>query len=257
MSKGQHVALASIWLAILVGSLLGSVSSTSGSSSVAEGAASTVHASFAEDALFGEGEIDFGFTRDSAASRPQLLAIEHEKTSSATLRHDNRIASYTLGESIGKDGPRLARILDNGVLIDRAGAYELLCCVAATGRPSDTPSKPVLLDLRRNPAVTQLARAYHSRLYINPLSLMGRVKIVHNPAQPGRYKLYPGTDERAFRLFGLRPGDELLAVNGIAVASASAVPVLYERLAGASHIAATLRRANETIVVVVSLETSG
>ena len=257
MSKGQHVALASIWLAILAGSLLGSVSSTGGSSSVAEGSASAIQASSAEDALFGEGEIDFGFTRDAAASRPQLLAIEHEKTSRATLRHDNRIASYTVGESLGKDGPRLARILDNGVLLERAGAYELLCCVMATGKPAETPSKPALLDLRRDPAVTQMARAYHSRLYINPLSLMGRVKIVHNPTQPGRYRLYPGTDERAFTLFGLRPGDELLAVNGIAVASASAVPVLYERLAGASHVAATLRRANETFVVLVSLETSG
>ncbi len=257
MSKGQHAALASIWLAILAGSLLGAVSSTGEGNPAAAGVASAVPASSTEDALFGEGDVDFGFTRDAAGSRPQLLAIVHEKTSRATLRHDNRTATYGVGETLGKDGARLARILDNGVLLDRGGAYELLCCVTASGKPEQTPAKPVLLDLRRDPAVTQVARAYHSRLYMNPLSLMGRVKIVHNSAQPGRYRLYPGTDERAFVLFGLRPGDELLAVNGIAVASANAVPVLYERLAGASHVAATLRRANDTVVVLVSLETSG
>lgn len=254
MSRGQHAALASIWLVILAGSLLGAVNQSGGGKSVAAGASSTVSTPPDEDALFGEGDVDFGFSRDAVGSRPQLLAIDHQKPPRATVRYNNRIASYSIGDSLGEGGPRLARILDNAVLVERGGAYELLCCVAASGEPANSLSAPALLDLRRDPAVTQLARAYHSRLYINPLSLMGRVKIVHNPAQPGRYKLYPGTDQRAFALFGLRPGDELLAVNGVPVSSANAVPVLYERLAGASYIAATLRRANDTVVVLVSLE---
>ncbi len=259
MSSRQHVALAVIWLAILSGSLVASFERTEQrGSTLSPGGAPLTET---DDAFFAD-DADFTFMDDTAgqdAIAPQLLGIdEHGEQPRARIREGRQLAVFDAGDVLPQSQARVTAILDNAVLINSDGAYHLLCCVQPSGqkREAVVPGT-TLVDLRRNREVTQVARAYHSRLYINPLSLMGRVKVVQATIS-GRlaYKVYPGTDKRAFALFGLRPGDELIGVNGVALASGKAVPVLYEQLAAASHIALTVQRGGEMLVVLLSLNTS-
>lgn len=209
---------------------------------------------FAEDAAaaFGGGGVE-----PPAAEQARLLAIETtvEGFRRALIHSDGRADYYRRGARLAGGG-ELVCILDNAVLLLRKGAvYHLLCCVSAPTRSDNPDAAPELIDLRDRAETTDLARAYHQRLYRNPLSLIGTVDIETSRGQGGTvYRVFPGRDAEAFAAFGLEPGDTVLGLNGIALADERAPARLFGALADASHIALTLRRAGRDLVVLLALD---
>lgn len=206
---------------------------------------------FAEDdaAAFGESELE------PLAEHERLLAIEAaENSRRALIRSAGRADYYRHGTRLAGGG-ELAHILDDAVLLRKGAVYHLLCCVSSLTRLPPPDAAPELIDLRDRAATTDLARAYHQRLYRNPLSLIGTVDIESSQGHAGTvYRVFPGRDTEAFAAFGLEPGDTVLGLNGIALTDERAFAQLFGALADASHIAVTLRRAGRDLVVLLALD---
>ncbi len=243
MSSWQHTLWAVIWLSVLGWGMFFSEPVTEAPAEQAPG-----------DDFF-EADVDpfddDPFAEAPSATQPRLESVDG---SYVVIREGVVKGRYAPGDVL-HSGAELVAILDRAVLLNRHGVYQLLCCISERGAAVPTAGLPRLIDLRSSPDATRIARSYHSKLYINPLSLIGKVQIEAG-ANAGSYRVYPGSDKRAFETFGLQPGDQVLGVNGIALAEKRAVPALFQNLASASHIAVTLNRAGETLVVLLSLESS-
>lgn len=160
---------------------------------------------------------------------------------------------------------RLAKILAEGVLLERCGAYQFLIFgeggfdyrVGSLSRGIAGPLQ--MRDLRDDPSASALAAEYLERLYDAPLSLRGTVKVERQTSALGEreYYLYPGEDARLFTQLPLRSGDRLHAVNGIALSEGEALTELYGQLDQVRNITVTLiGQDGEVRVMLVSLPTT-
>lgn len=212
---------------------------------------------FAEDDAESFGEEPLEVSSSSAAEH--LLAIREGKGghSEALIASGGSARYYLRGERLSGSSSEVVQILDNAVLLRRGQVYELLCCALESFDSSGESVAPGILDLRAQPATTLRARSYHTRLYQNPFSLIGAVEIETVERGGNRhYRVFPGSDFKAFVDFGLQAGDIILGVNGIDLAEKKAIPKLFGALASASHIAVTLLREGQEMVVLLALDDS-
>jgi type II secretion system protein C len=213
---------------------------------------------FAEDdaASFGEDDADVA----PASAVEQLLAIRETvngRSSEALITSAGSTRYYVQGEHLPGSLSELVNILDNAVLLRKGTAYELLCCAAESSAGHEKYVAPSILDLRAETASTLAARRYHTRLFQNPLSLLGKVKVETVDSNGNRhYRVFPGSDPKAFADFGLKAGDTVVGVNGIALTDKKAIPKLFGALTSASHIAVTLQRDGRELVVLLALDES-
>ncbi|QQD16920.1 hypothetical protein I6N98_11040 [Spongiibacter nanhainus] len=112
-----------------------------------------------------------------------------------------------------------------------------------------------ILDYRDDPTATALLREYRQRLYQRPLSLRGKVDVKVGEQDDGRraYFVWPGEDTAIFDQLPLEGGDQVVAVNGVALSSTQSFTDLYQRLDEADHLTVTLRRGNQDLVVLLGL----
>lgn len=217
----------------------------------------------AEARLFAEDDAElFG---EPLASAPEsfeehLLAIRQGANgrSEALIATLGSARYYAQGERLPGSLAELTRIVGNAVLLKKGAVYQLLCCAAEIA-PDNNKASPALavLDLRTQPEATLTARRYHSRLFQNPVSLIGAVQIESRDSNGNRhYHVFPGTDPQAFSDFGLQAGDRVIGVNGIDLAEKKAIPKLFGELAAASHIAITLQRGGSELVILLALDSS-
>ncbi|MBN49608.1 MAG: hypothetical protein CMN85_08705 [Spongiibacteraceae bacterium] len=247
-------------LSLLLGSLFTALLlATSGT-----GDAPTAVMTDAEALLFAEDDAElFGEPLDNAApesAEEHLLAIRQgaDGMSEALIATGGSARYYARGERLPGSFAELTQILDNAVLLKKGAVYQLLCCAAEIA-PLNSPPSPALavLDLRAQPEATLTARRYHSRLFQNPVSLIGTVQIESRDSDGNRhYHVFPGTDPQAFSDFGLQAGDRVIGVNGIDLADKKAISKLFGALAAASHIAVTLQRGGSELVVLLALDSA-
>lgn len=212
--------------------------------------------------FFGGDFTEDGFDAFDSASpgeRPDHLQLRsmQPELNQAFIETQAGAGLYKVGDALsGGQGYRLAALLDNAVLLKRAQVYHLLCCSVSDAESTSPAREPqTLIDLRTNRKATEIARRYHSKLYINPLGLLGKVEIKTAQRQnTPEYTIFPGSDPQAFAAFGLQPGDEVLGVNGVSLKDPRALASIFEELASASHVAVTLERAGTEVVVLLSLD---
>lgn len=179
-----------------------------------------------------------------------------------------------IGETVYPPCVRLSALPDSAALIDICGSYHLLWRRSEEGQSADAmpaaarlsvdPARlsgiegddgAEVLDYRQDPSATTLLRDYRERLYRRPLSLRGKVDIQVGEQTDGRraYYLWPGDDASVFDQLPLEGGDQIVAVNGIALSSAQSLTELYQRLDEAKHLTVTLRRDDRDLVVLLGL----
>jgi general secretion pathway protein C len=95
-----------------------------------------------------------------------------------------------------------------------------------------------------------LLREYRQALISNPQSLVDVIRAVPvNDAQSGAlkgYQISPARDRRLLSRFGLRSGDVVTAVNGVALDNPVKALEVMQTLATASKLNLTVERNGET-----------
>lgn len=211
---------------------------------------------FAEDDAesFGEPVTEMGAT----SSEAHLLAIRQREDGrlEALITDLNGVRYYVHGDRLAGGAAELAQILDNAVLLRKGAVYQLLCCTAATVvERSGHPTVPTVVDLRSHSETTLTLRRYYSRLFQNPISLVGKVEIETSHHNGSRfYHVFPGSDVQAFSDFGLQAGDRILGINGVDLADKNALPKVFEALAAASQFAVTVQRDGRELVLLLALD---
>jgi len=73
---------------------------------------------------------------------------------------------------------------------------------------------------------------YRAELTSNPIALVDRIRasVVQRDGQPYGMRLRPGTDRALLNQLGLRPGDVLVAVNGVQVNDMANLPDVLDQL---------------------------
>lgn len=204
----------------------------------------------------------FGDEPDFATEIRLLALATDEAGDYAELEIAGEVDDYRAGDTLVSPCVRLERFVKDGLLLDHCGAYTLLRLSAGDPErarfsaaptlavPPDSP--PRLLDFRDDTDMARLARQYHQRLYEKPLSLRGQLKVdVRDSGGERQFFIFPGKDQRLFRQLPLQAGDQVVAINGIALGHGESLSDLYKRLADASHLAVTLERGGDELVLLL------
>jgi len=159
--------------------------------------------------------------------------------------------TYHVGDEIdGANGATLHSIYADRVIFERDGALETLRTprewvggvgpAARVGQPApeeradDDASDPVADALA---VVAQIVQAVPE----------------YEEDQLTGYRLVPGPDRKTFEALGLRPGDVVTAVNGVAADDPSAASTVTEALANFSGAMLTIKRGGSSLTVPINL----
>lgn len=191
----------------------------------------------------------------------RLVLHRIEAAGGAVIGRDGEELVLRTGDTLVEPCLRLAEVFDDAVLLDSCGAYRLLslgeqnfeASVPRDGRVGERA--PAVVDYRYNPRARELIGDYHQRLYRRPLSLRGELDVELREDNNGERQLllFPGRDPRLFSQLPLQSGDQLVAVNGIAVSAEGAVNSIYSQLVGADRLTLTLERAGRDVVVLLAM----
>lgn len=162
----------------------------------------------------------------------------------------------------------LASILNDAVVLDQCGSYSLLASNGAAvvsirlsaddnglDRGTGPEAAPQIVDMRDNKNLTGLVAEYHAKLYKEPLSLVGQLKVEVRKDDSGlrHYFIYPGKDLRLFNALPLQAGDQVLAINGTPMAGKESISDIYGQLNEAGNLTVTLLRDKQELVLLLGL----
>ncbi|MFT3930032.1 MAG: type II secretion system protein GspC [Spongiibacteraceae bacterium] len=192
-----------------------------------------------------------------------VISASEPAMARAFIMADGRQQQFAIGEQLPGPGKvTLSKVLVDRAIIDNNGRFETLWLYDPNAPQSVTPtapSTPSTVDMRDNSGVTQLARNYRNQLYQNPGSLADIIQVA--PASEGGkligYRINPGRDPAQFAKFGLRPGDVVTAINDVRLDDPQRALELYNTLRTQSEASFTVRRGNEDVVLMISLQSSG
>ena len=217
-----------------------------------------------------------GIERGARESRLELtlrgiIAFNAAGEGSAVIEYRGRQAIYSVDDELPVGGNVvLAKVMPEQVVLDNGGTYELLRLyppneldTQLTGRRAlaagDTRTAPVaaaVIDRRSDAESAALAAGYRDQLYEDPQSLADLVRIsaVREEGALQGYRVTPGRDRAQFEQLGFRPGDLVLAVNGLSLSDPANTMRLYQAMRSASEVSFELLRAGEAVALSVSLD---
>jgi general secretion pathway protein C len=217
-----------------------------------------------------------GIERGARESRLELtlrgiIAFNAAGEGSAVIEYRGRQAIYSVDDELPVGGNVvLAKVMPEQVVLDNGGTYELLRLyppneldAQLTGRRAiaagDTRRAPVaaaVIDRRSDAESAALAAGYRDQLYEDPQSLADLVRIsaVREEGALQGYRVTPGRDRAQFEQLGFRPGDLVLAVNGLSLSDPANTMRLYQAMRSASEVSFELLRAGEAVALSVSLD---
>ena len=137
-----------------------------------------------------------------AADDPQNgLAILGQSAQSAKV--------YAVGDNV-PGGAKLHSVYTDRVVIDRNGQLESLALPRQTGPNAPPPSAAALPS--ENPSIERMRRMITEQPGL--LTDVMRPQPVIDHGRMNGFRVYPGRNRMAFMRLGLRPGDQVTAING-------------------------------------------
>ena len=203
-----------------------------------------------------------------------IVAFSADGSGVAIIEDDGKQRLYSVGDRINvKSSNRiiLAKVLQNSVVLENAGAYELLTLFKDSELDKSQPiaviSEPVDLISKsnQNETVTRIPKttgrqiaAYRDAIYADPAEIMKsiRIKPVTQENSLIGYQVASsagGTNE-LIKLLGLRAGDVITEVNGIVLDDPSNTVSLYQELKDSSALYLSLLRDGDMVSLTVDLE---
>lgn len=179
----------------------------------------------------------------AASDEARALAIIAERGG------DERI--YFVGDAI-PGGATLHAVYLDRVLLRRSGRLEALRL------PRDGESTPRRAAAPARPASTPPARAASIQEVIRQeptaLTEIIRPQPVFKDGQQQGYRVYPGRQREQFAQLGLRPGDLVTQINGMALDDPTRGMEIFRSLADASSVTVTIDRNGE--IAMLTLDTA-
>jgi|TARA_R100000005_G_scaffold96691_1_gene86175 general secretion pathway protein C len=217
-----------------------------------------------------------GIERGARDSRLELtlrgiIAFNAAGEGSAVIEHRGRQAIYSVDDELPVAGRvLLAKVMPDQVVLDNGGTYELLRLyppsaldAQLTGAQSRVPrsaapaaSAATVIDRRTDAESAALAAAYRDQLYEDPQSLADLVRIsaVREEGVLRGYRVTPGQHREQFKQLGFRPGDLVVAVNGLSLSDPANTMRLYQAMRSASEVSFDLLRGAESVALSVRLD---
>jgi len=217
-----------------------------------------------------------GIERGARESRLELtlrgiIAFNAAGEGSAVIEHRGRQAIYSVDDELPVAGRvLLAKVMPDQVVLDNGGTYELLRLyppsaldaqltgaqngVPRTARPA--ASTATVVDRRTDPESAALAAEYRDQLYEDPQSLaeLVRISAVREEGILRGYRVTPGQHRKQFEQLGFRPGDLVVAVNGLSLSDPANTMRLYQAMRSASEVSFDLLRGAESVALSVRLD---
>lgn len=159
---------------------------------------------------------------------------------------------HRVGDSL--QGARIEQILPDRVLLARSGQLEALSLPRDTDAVS--PAAPSRTAATGTVDATPIARRLRRQLDGNPTALQ-ELAYATPYVQDGRFvglKLRPGRDQRLLGQLGLRTGDVLTAVNGVALTDPAQSLMLLRDMLSRDRVDATILRGGNELSMTFELQ---
>ncbi len=196
-----------------------------------------------------------------------VVASSDQELARAIIEAKKEQAQYAVGDELPVGNRvKLAKILQDRVVIDNAGKYELLLLFdkddfkinpagGATQQAAPVDNDRRRLDRRNSQDVTAMAENYRRRLYSNPQSLSQVVNIaaVREDGQLKGYRVSAGRDTEQFAAMGFEANDIVTGVNGIKLSDPGKAMELYRVMRNANEASFDVLRGGQEVTLVVGL----
>ena len=203
---------------------------------------------------------------DAATTRLNLklhgVVVSNEVDSAGAIIEEAGSQSfYVVGEELTKNsGVKITRVLDQRVILDNRGSLESLWLYSEAdfkkSRSNTATRKSV--PLNRSAAVsTQPANTITKKISAKqvPKSVgdVVRFSLHREGNQVVGYRVRPARDRALFDQLGLKTGDVVTAVNGIAL-DPSQVRTVYNEIRTAPQALLSIKRGDENLSINISLD---
>lgn len=149
---------------------------------------------------------------------------------------------YAVGDIIA-GGPKLHSVYSDRVVIDRDGQLESLALPHQMNAGNAPPPSAAALQGGDNPAIERMRR-----MITEQPGLIGdvmRPQPVMDHGHLNGFRVYPGRDRMAFTRLGLRPGDQVMAINGTPLDDRDRSEQILRTLSSASEARVTVIRGGQ------------
>jgi general secretion pathway protein C len=156
---------------------------------------------------------------------------------------------YAVGDTIA-GGPKLHSVYTDRVVIDRDGQLESLALPHQMAVGAAPPSA-AMLQGADNPALERMRRMISEQP-----GLIGdvlRPQPVMDHGHMNGFRVYPGRDRQAFQRLGLRPGDQVTAINGTPLDDRDRSEQILKTLSSSSEARVTVIRGTQTQDLVLNI----
>jgi general secretion pathway protein C len=156
---------------------------------------------------------------------------------------------YAVGDTIA-GGPKLHSVYNDRVVIDRDGQLESLALPHQMAVGAAPPSA-AMLQGAENPALERMRRMISEQP-----GLIGdvlRPQPVMDHGHMNGFRVYPGRDRQAFQRLGLRPGDQVTAINGTPLDDRDRSEQILKTLSTSSEARVTVIRGTQTQDLVLNI----
>lgn len=156
---------------------------------------------------------------------------------------DGRERVYAIGATL-PGGATVHRVLADRVLLDRRGTLETLRLPRESSQAPSAPLAPPMGGVVDN--LSDISGAEELTEIVRPMP-------VRVDEQLRGYRVYPGRDRQRFAALGLRAGDLITAVDGVALDNDEAGPDALRRLMESEQVTLTIERGGQVQSLTVRL----
>lgn len=194
-----------------------------------------------------------------------LIAINSQHGARAIIAQGRgNEQAYKVGDTV-PGGAILHEIHADRVIIERGGRFETLTLpkekVVMGNPPGGSTPVPAQVSplsgiVAKPSADARQLQAIRQTVLKNPQEAMGLINAqpVMEGGQLKGYRVNPGRDRALFNSVGLRPGDIVTSVNGIALNDMSQLGALFEQLSSAARLDVTVERRGQQTRLSLNLE---
>jgi len=206
--------------------------------------------------LFGNAPV----TRQDAANAPAtsiplvltgIIAGNDPQNGLAILGQSAQTAKvYAVGDMIA-GGPKLHSVYSDRVVIDRDGQLESLALPHQMNVGNAPPPSAGALQGGDNPAIERMRRMISEQPGL--IGDVMRPQPVMDHGHLNGFRVYPGRDRMAFARLGLRPGDQVTAINGTPLDDRDRSEQILRTLSSASEARVTVIRGGQQQDLVLNI----
>lgn len=185
-----------------------------------------------------------------------IIGSNNQKAAKAIIAEGQRQALYGVGEEIPVSrGVKLAKVLEQRVILDNNGRYESLWLYQEeNARSAPAGRRPSVAASPRPEVNRQIPSRTSRKPSQQTLADVMKVSIVRDAGKVIGYRIRPGRNRQMFNKLGLKANDIVTSVNGINLDSPDKAMEVYKTMKGKTTAQLELKRGDEVMTVDVDLD---